>query len=430
MSEKDQPKETDSREHEPTEPGVDGTHERTQRDLNGGESSPTLMEQSILSQLGSSDRVGVGVSLQKLHDEAALPAIEKGSKRYQILRTLGEGGMGKVHLVADHDLRRQVAMKVIRTQIAADGVHSGRFLKESQILGQLEHPNIVPLYDLALSGDRRPYCTMRYVRGRTLAAVLAGLKKGDPDTAKAYSVTRLMQILQQISQALGYAHDKGVMHRDLKPDNVMLGEHGEVQVLDWGLASIIDRATSHEVSGTPAYMAPEQTTGQAMDGRVDVYAMGVMMYELLTLERPFHSKDVGELMALHRDAEPESPRSRAPGRNIPLELEQVCLQALRKDPAERQQSAAELADRVQGWMEAAADREKRHQLAETKASEGRAKLEVYQELKRELMGLRTRATEIAGSFKPWQPEVEKAELFAAQGSLTAYNIEWPVPSDT
>ena len=109
-------------------------------------------------------------------------------------------------------------------------------------MSQLEHPNIVPLYDVALTSDEQPYCTMRFLRGRTLEEVITSLKAGDEEAKREYSLTRLMQIFQQIVQAMSYAHNKGVVHRDLKPANVMLGEHGEVQVLDWGLAKVLDRA--------------------------------------------------------------------------------------------------------------------------------------------------------------------------------------------
>jgi len=238
-------------------------------------------------------------------------------------------------------------MKVMRPEAEA---HMQRFLEEAQILSQLEHPNIVPLYDVALTSDEQPYCTMRYLRGRTLEEIIERLKAGDEAAKREYSLTRLMQIFQQILQALSYAHAKGVVHRDLKPANVMLGEHGEVQVLDWGLAKVLDRAeverttpagltSTGQVMGTWSYMALEQAMGQEVDERADVYSLGVIFYELLTLTRPIRGKNQTEMMGALLTQAPEPPRARAPERVIPLELERVCLAALAKQPGDRVPSA-------------------------------------------------------------------------------------------
>ena len=251
---------------------------------------------------------------------ADAPRDTSGAVRYEIVRLLAEGGMGAVFLARDPSLGREVALKVAKGE---DPSRRARFLDEMRILGQLEHPNVVPLHALVV-GDRAPFCTMRYVRGRTLADVLGGLRAGDRETISRYSITRLVQVLLQVTQAIDFAHSRGVLHRDLKPANVMLGEHGEVQVLDWGLAKVIDRGdgkvlasgTDHtrvdEMVGTPAYMSPEQAASSPVDERSDVWALGVMMYEILTLKRPFSGANpIATLAAVLRD-DPKPPRERAP----------------------------------------------------------------------------------------------------------------------
>ncbi len=345
-----------------------------------------------------------------------------GGDRYRILRILGEGGMSRVYLVLDHDLRREVALKVLR-------VHGRemreRFLEEAQVVAQLEHPNIVPLYDIGQVGTDRMFCTMRYVRGQALRTVLYNLRDGVADAVRTYSLTRLMQIFLQVAQAVGYAHAKGVVHRDLKPGNVMLGEHGEVQVLDWGLAKVLDHRSvetsasieitrAGQILGTPAYMAPEQVDGSEVDQRADVYALGVMLYELLTLKLPIYRPTMRALMAALLTETPPWPHEVVPDRQIPSELEHICMRALEKEASMRHQNAREMAEAVQGWLEAEADRARRHDLAEQKAALGRDKLQAYLLLKDELVVLEAEAERMGKRFRSWQSVNEKAPVYEAE----------------
>ena len=315
--------------------------------------------------------------------------------RYHILSTLGRGGMGTVYLAEDHDLNRQVALKVIN--LRAEQARP-TFLKEAQILGQLEHPNIVPLYDIGFLSDGRLYCTMRRVRGRTLRDVITPMSAGDADTTRKYSLTRLMQIALQLLQAVGYAHDHGIIHLDLKPANVMLGEHGEVQVLDWGLAQLVRGAgsvTQTAPFGTPGHMAPEQIRHEPLDHRADIFALGTILYELLVLRPAFDGKTTADVLEHVMTADPPRPRVVAADRQIPLALEAACVHALQKAADDRPQSARELADAVQLWLEAETDKTKRHQLAEEKAAEGRSRLDAYCQMKSALVELDTAATAAA-----------------------------------
>ena len=326
--------------------------------------------------------------------------------RYEIEGLIAEGGMGSVFLARDPSLGREVALKVAKGD---DPTRRARFLDEMRILGQLEHPNVVPLHALVVA-DRAPFCTMRYVRGRTLAEVLGDLRGGDAEAIARYSITRLVQVLLQVTQAIDFAHSRGVLHRDLKPANVMLGEHGEVQVLDWGLAKVMERGegtilasgTDHtrvgEVVGTPGYMSPEQASSSPVDERSDVWALGVMMYEALTLERPFSGPNpIATLAAVLRD-DPKPPRERAPDREIPVALERTCLKALAKSPDARHASVRELQDEIQAWLEAEADKVKRQESAGLLARKGRAILADYRREKAGIAALEREVETLRGSL--------------------------------
>ncbi|MEM7246449.1 MAG: bifunctional serine/threonine-protein kinase/formylglycine-generating enzyme family protein [Acidobacteriota bacterium] len=390
--------------------------------------APSIAE-SIFGELDPQGNLVSGVRLRSLGGEATqAKELKDGSARYQIRRKLAEGGMGKVYLAHDRDLLRNVALKVCRSNTDA---YTVRFLEESQILGQLGHPNIVPLHDVGLDSTGRLYCTMRLVQGKTLAEVIEALRKGEDDELREqFSLPRRVQVFIQVTQAIAYAHAKGVVHRDLKPANVMLGEHGEVQVLDWGLAKVLDKASvttgtardqtmAGQVMGTPGYMAPEQAIGGDVDERADVFALGAILYELLALCRAFNGKSHVELIRNVLADKPVPPRERRPDGNIPEGLERACLSALRADPADRVPSAADLLDAVQSWFDEEADRAKRTALADERATEGRRILEEHRRLLEEVERLEERVKDRARRFESWQSVEEKAELFSAEDEVKA-----------
>jgi len=348
-------------------------------------------------------------------------------KRYSILGRIGAGGMATVYLARDQSLLRSVALKVQHPD--PDGGNA-RFLEEAQVLGQLEHPNIVPLYTLELTASNSSFSTMRYLRGSSLHDVLRCLSIGDSAIVLEYTLTRLMQIFLQITQAVSYAHHQGVIHRDLKPANVMLGEHGEVQVVDWGIAKVRTAAGVHtdsqrdgltmpgQIVGTPSYMAPEQWAGAAVDERADIYALGVILYEMLTLRRPFNGNNPLLLCREVLTAPPPPLRTVAPDRSIPLELEEACLKALAKLPDERQSHVRELYRAVQAWLETETDRVRRHTLAEEKVAEARELLRVYQLQRKVVTELEQKSRELEGNFKSWQSVAEKRELYDADNAVS------------
>jgi len=356
----------------------------------------------------------LGIDLCNL-DPAPAPPIIAGPGKYEVIEELAVGGMGRVYIAVDRDLRRRVALKMVRADVA----HPTRFLEEAQIMGQLEHPNIVPVYDVGITDDGQLYYTMTLVRGGTLFDILERLRHDDETTVRRYSLARLMQVLLQIMQAVSYAHAKGVIHRDLKPSNIAVGEHGEVLVMDWGLAKVLagggmeaDLSASGgqpRVMGTPYYMSPEQARGDEIDERADIYSLGVLLYEMLTLSVPFEGTQMEAVQAL-MSVDPQRPRLRAPNRKIPLELERTCSEALAKDKADRQRTCAEMADDIQAWLEAESDRTKRREEAEEKARRGRLKLAEYHRLKTEVSQLTTDTEALRRTLPGWRSVDDKAPL--------------------
>lgn len=293
-------------------------------------------------------------------------------RRYTLTRLHATGGIGRVWLAYDGDLGREVALKELRPERSQDRGFSDRFLHEARITGQLEHPGIVPVYELTRRpADRQPFYTMRFIRGRTLTdAVRAYHEKRAAGRAGPLEQAALLNAFVATCNAVAYAHSRGVIHRDLKGQNVVLGDFGEVVVLDWGFAKVLGRTDDPveaapavpaeeagpghtvpgQVIGTPAYMAPEQAEGRAdrIDRRTDVYGLGAILYELLTGRPPFPGAEVGEVLRQVREVEPARPRQVCAG--VPRALEAVCLRALAKEPDKRYASAGELAREVQRWL--------------------------------------------------------------------------------
>ncbi len=358
-------------------------------------------------------------------DPSGMPKPHGERPRYRMVARLGEGGMGEVFLAFDQDLRRQLALKTVRAE--CDKPQIWRFLKEAQVLGQLGHPNIVPVYEMGLTEAGKPYYTMPVVNGETMHRILSSLEVEDPAYLRAFSLTRLIQIFLQVTLAVEYAHVKGVLHRDIKPANIMVGEHGEVILLDWGVAKLFgETEVSTEAKaditqtgfavGTPTYMSPEQVSGSEVDARSDVYALGILLYEILTLGPPFTGK-LMEVMVAHLDEDPMPPRARAPQREIPLELERACLKALRKEPGDRHQTARELHDEVQAWLESASDRARRRERAGELAAQGRVLLDQYYALKEKREERRRKVEELRHRFHDWQSVEEKSPLFRLEDEV-------------
>jgi WD40 repeat protein/tRNA A-37 threonylcarbamoyl transferase component Bud32 len=311
-------------------------------------------------------------SASPTESDEAIHAIHESGPRYTLTRLHATGGIGRVWVAYDSDLGREVALKELRPERSQDRGFADRFLHEARITGQLEHPGIVPVYELTRRPeDGQPYYTMRFIRGRTLTdAIRAYHDKRAAGRAEPLERVALLNAFVATCNAVAYAHSRGVIHRDLKGQNVVLGDFGEVVVLDWGFAKVLGGADDSagaapvvpaaeagpghtmqgQVIGTPAYMSPEQgdVRSDRIDRRTDVYGLGAILYELLTGRPPFPGAEVQEVLRQVREAEPARPRQVRAG--VPRALEAVCLRALAREPARRYGSAGELAREVQRWL--------------------------------------------------------------------------------
>jgi serine/threonine protein kinase len=348
---------------------------------NDDSSAHTLRSGAALTALGTAPGWLAGAE--------PLPGSPEMAGRYQRIREYGRGGMGRVMLVHDSVLARDIALKELAIGQTGDSMLDGvqesqasapmvaRFLQEARITGQLEHPGIVPVYELGHRSDGTVYYTMKLVRGRTLSECIRAATTLQERLA-------LLPHFVNLCQAIAYAHSRGVLHRDIKPGNVMLGEFGETVVLDWGLAkpkewdevalgdapklsgggensgklrlgaeSSSGKTAYGEALGTPAYMAPEQASGDLdrIDERSDVYSLGMVLFELLAGRLPFEGEGIQQLLA--RAITGDMPHIHKFEPKVPMDLAAICRRALSKEPARRYQSAKNLADEVQRFLSGA-----------------------------------------------------------------------------
>jgi tetratricopeptide (TPR) repeat protein len=371
-----------------------GLIEAEHRQRGWGEPAPALEEYlrrfpHLAAQLRTLAWDPTAITPEAGHDRTP-PGQARGEaaldlRDYELLDRLGRGGMGEVFRATDPALGRDLAIKVLRPDWRGDAEAEGRFAQEARVTGALQHPNIVPVHNLGRLPDGRLYFTMKLVRGRTLAEMLAeGHGPGrQPE---------LLGVFEKVCQAVAFAHSRGVIHRDLKPANVMVGAFGEVQVMDWGLAkelmnrgrtpsagdvppgadapcSPTSATQAGSVLGTPAYMAPEQARGEtgAVDARADVFGLGAMLCEILTGLPPYEQGDAADVLRRAAAGELADAFARLEGCGADAELVQLAWSCLAPDATDRLADAGEVAAAMAGYQQQLQQRLRQMEMERTAA---------------------------------------------------------------
>ncbi len=404
--------------------------------------------------------------------DPAPDTLAPSERRYELGQVVGYGGTGIVYAARDGRLDREVAIKVLRRGV--DSGFTARFVREARLTGQLEHPNIIAVHDLGRLGDDRPFLCMKFIRGRDLGEVLSMLRRGDEEARKNYGRVRLLSIFQAVCHGIAFAHERGIIHRDLKPKNVMLGEHGQVSIVDWGLAKKVGQSDTGEypvvtalpktqeqapevaespislastimkppssqdpsvtqegeVIGTPAYMAPEQARGaRELTHAVDIYALGGILYEVLCYRMGFEGANALAVLrkVIDGDLVPPSKRGREgpepPPPEVPEELERLCLQCLEREPEKRPATASEIAQRVEEFLEGSRERVRRRERATELAQEAASLHKSYVQSLAARLGYLEKARVLATEIPPWRPIIEKGEIYSALASAARCSDE-------
>jgi serine/threonine protein kinase len=331
------------------------------------------------------DSPGLSLGSRRNALRKLLPPEFLREKKYELGNVIGEGGMGAVMNAREVTIQRNVAMKLmLESETPADVM---RFIAEAKITGQLEHPNIVPVHELGVDDKEQVFYTMKYVRGTTLRHILDELFARQPTAAKSYPLTQLLTIFQKVCDAVAFAHSKGVIHRDLKPENCMVGDFGEVLVMDWGLAKVLDPTSnlaaneeghsiirtgvreelhadekrSGNVLGTPQYMAPEQAYGahDELDVRTDVYALGAILHHILTLRPPIDGENSRDIMSKVASGNFEPARKATlgsqrlphlPHGRVPDALSAVAQKAMANNAVDRYQTIRDLQSDIEAYQ--------------------------------------------------------------------------------
>lgn len=295
--------------------------------------------------------------------------------KYTVQGKIGQGGMGAVFKVYDQGLRRTNVLKVLAPDMMDNPQYLKRFIDEARITGQLEHPNIIPVHDIGVVDTSKLYFSMKYIEGEELGGIIRKLRRGDPEIVAKYTIFSLLTIFRKICDAVAFAHSKGIIHRDIKPDNVMVAKYGEVMLVDWGLARYEDdhddpsdseqdlisamtdtsslKTRDGMIKGTPAYMAPEQASGEvgAVDCRTDIFLLGATLYSIATLHPPYEGESIYDILDNAEAGSFIAPGERAPERQLPDELCRIIIKAMEHSRDDRYQSVDELSTDIDALLE-------------------------------------------------------------------------------
>lgn len=386
-------------------------------------------------------------------------------RRYEDLGLIGLGGMGEVRRMRDMALNRIVAIKIIRDDLREQNAALVRFVEEAQITAQLKHPGIVPVHELGYLPDGRIYFSMKEVKGQTLGGLIQQVhqvsqKSGSwQEAQEGWNFRRLIETFHKVCEAVAYAHSRGVLHRDLKPNNVMLGGYGEVLVVDWGVAKVLGRTereeetpfsittdrSQHQIHatqsgnlvGTLMYMPPEQALGEVeqLTPAADVYALGAILYEILSGRPPFVAGEAAALLHLVQTGHPyfPVPIGRTSGSVvsektvleipaitesqphwhhlwIPPDLLQICQKAMSRQVQDRYHNAGQLAQAISSWLDGSQKREHAQKLVD----QARQLLPQVEQFRAEAQEKRHRAEQILSGIKPYDPEEHKIPAWTLQ----------------
>ncbi|BBM88072.1 serine/threonine protein kinase [Candidatus Uabimicrobium amorphum] len=300
------------------------------------------------------------------------PQQNLAAKKYEEIKEIGRGGMGRVELWKDKNINRVVAAKMLLKEHQKSKQALKGFLEEAQISGQLEHPNIVPIHDIGKDASGNLFFTMKYVEGKSLHNLIEDLKN-DPQKKQYFSLNKLLQIMQSICHSIDYAHAKNVIHRDLKPNNIMLGNFGEVMVMDWGIAKILEskhdildtensivlkekgqfQTITGKIVGTPIYMSPEQAQAEweKIDTRTDIYALGAILFEMVTGKKMIDASNILEAVFKASNGKKIPFPKKGIFGSIPPELQSIIEKATAFQPQDRYQKASDMSQDIQNFID-------------------------------------------------------------------------------
>ena len=309
---------------------------------------------------------GSGIVLSATDHRLPNP-IPSGLAKYTDFKEMAEGGSGRLRTCWDTIVNRRVVIKTLLAKYLGDHKENRRFLREARITAMLQHPNTVPVYEVGHDESEGIYFTMKRISGENFFEVLKRIARGDEETLNEFPNSRRLDIAVNAANALAYAHVQGVIHRDVKPENIWIGNFGEVILLDWGVAKVWGHADESEDfdtmrdgdsedegqlrtltgggqrPGTPLYMSPEQVRGyKYLDERSDIFGLGIVLYEMLALREPFRGRHINETFNNIQNVDPPKPSERSPDRDIPASVDKIIMKALQKKPQDRYQSIRQL----------------------------------------------------------------------------------------